>query len=75
MSDEENKDLGTQGATDKVKGAANQVAGNIQKKAGQLTGDTSTEAKGAARETGGKVQSKVGNAEQTVDDKLKENNP
>jgi uncharacterized protein YjbJ (UPF0337 family) len=73
MSDEQNKDLGTQGADDKVKGAANQVAGKVQKKVGQLTGDTSTEAKGAAREAGGKVQSKAGHVEQKVDEKLKEN--
>jgi uncharacterized protein YjbJ (UPF0337 family) len=67
-----NKDLGTQGVEDTVKGKAKQAGGTVQKKAGQLTGDKSMEAKGKAREVGGKVQSKAGKAEQKVDAKLDE---
>jgi len=66
------KDLGTKGAEHTVKGKARQVAGTVQKKVGQVTGDKSMEAKGKAREVGGKVQSKAGKAEQKVDTKLKE---
>ena len=67
-----NKDLGEQGAEDKLKGKVNQAAGTVQKKVGQATGDTSTEAKGKVREVGGKVQSKAGDVEQKADDKLKD---
>jgi uncharacterized protein YjbJ (UPF0337 family) len=66
------KDLGTQGVEDTVKGKAKQAGGTVQKKAGQLTGNKSMEAKGKAREVGGKVQSKAGKAEQKVDAKLDE---
>jgi len=76
MDDDQNKDLGTQGQEDTLKGKLNQAAGTVQKKVGQVTGDKSTEAKGTAREMGGKVQSKAGNVEQKVDEKLKDaNNP
>ena len=67
-----NKDLGTQGVEDTVKGKAKQAGGTVQKKAGQLTGDKSMEAKGKAREVGGKVQSKAGKVERKVDTELKE---
>jgi uncharacterized protein YjbJ (UPF0337 family) len=70
-----NKDLGTQGTEDKLKGKVNQAAGNVQKKVGQVTGDQETEAKGAGREMGGKVQSGAGTVEQKADDVLKGNNP
>ena len=66
------KDLGTQGVEDTVKGKAKQVSGTVQKKAGQLTDDKSMEAKGKTREVGGKVQSKAGKVEQKVDSKLDE---
>jgi uncharacterized protein YjbJ (UPF0337 family) len=64
------KDLGTQGAEDTVKGKANQAAGRVQKKVGQATGNTRTEAKGKAREVGGKIQAKGGKAERKVDKAL-----
>ena len=65
-----NKDLGTQGAEDTVRGKANQAAGKVQKKAGQMTGDRKTAARGKAREVGGKVQSKVGKVERKADQAL-----
>ncbi len=67
---DQNKDLGTQGQEDQLKGKFNQAAGNVQKKVGQVTGDSSTEAKGTARELGGKVQSKAGEAEKDIDRRL-----
>ena len=66
------KDLGTQGVEDTVKGKVKQAGRTVQKKAGQLTDDKSMEAKGKVREVGGKAQSKVGNVEQKVDTKLNE---
>ena len=66
------KDLGTKGVKDTVKGKAKEAGGTVQKKAGQVTGDTSTEAKGAAREAEGEVQSKAGKVERKADEKLKE---
>lgn len=71
---DQEKDLGTQGAQDALKGKANQVIGKVQEKTGQVLGDKSTEGKGKARQVGGKVQEKVGQGEQKVDEKLKEHN-
>jgi len=65
-----NKNLGAQGAEDTVKGKANQAAGKVQKKVGQMTGDRKTAARGKAREVGGKVQSKVGKVERKADQAL-----
>ena len=66
------EDLGTHGAKDKAKGKVNEVAGAVQKKVGQVTGDPTTEAKGAARQATGKARSKAGDVEQNVDEKLKD---
>ena len=68
-----NKDLGTQGAEDTVKGTVNKAAGKVQSTVGKVTGDKETQAKGKVREAGGTVQSKVGQAEQKVDEKLNPN--
>jgi uncharacterized protein YjbJ (UPF0337 family) len=43
-----------------VKGAAKDAAGKIQRKAGEVTGNTSQQVKGAARQVAGKVQKGVG---------------
>ena len=72
MDTNKDKDLGAQGVEDTVKGKTKQAAGTVQKKVGQATGDTSTEAKGKVREVGGKVQSKAGEVERKADAKLKE---
>ncbi len=68
--DNENKDLGTQGTEDTVKGKLKQAAGNVQKNVGKLTGDKSTEAKGSTKETEGKVQSTGGQIERKADETL-----
>ena len=41
---------------DQVKGTAKDVAGKVQQKVGQLTGNKTQEAKGAAKQMEGKVQ-------------------
>jgi uncharacterized protein YjbJ (UPF0337 family) len=50
-----------------VKGAAKDVAGKIQQKVGELTGNKTQQAKGAAKQVEGKVQKGVGNVEQAFD--------
>jgi len=50
-----------------VKGAAKNVAGKIQQKVGELTGNKTQQAKGAAKRVAGKLQKGVGNVEQAFD--------
>jgi uncharacterized protein YjbJ (UPF0337 family) len=50
-----------------VKGAAKDVAGKVQRKVGELTGDENQQAKGAAKQVQGKVQKGVGNVEKALD--------
>jgi uncharacterized protein YjbJ (UPF0337 family) len=52
---------------DQVKGAAKNVAGKIQQKVGELTGNKTQQAKGAAKRVAGKLQKGVGNVEQAFD--------
>jgi uncharacterized protein YjbJ (UPF0337 family) len=49
-----------------VKGATNQITGEIKQKVGRAMGDSSTVARGHAREIKGRVQSDVGNARESV---------
>ncbi|HLK32588.1 MAG TPA: CsbD family protein [Terriglobales bacterium] len=57
---------------DRVKGEAKDVAGRIQRQAGEWTGDEETQAEGAAKQAEGKVQNAWGNlkdaAKKTADD-------
>ena len=52
---------------DQVKGAAKDVAGKVQHKVGELTGNKTQQAKGAAKQVEGKLQKGVGNVEQVLD--------
>jgi uncharacterized protein YjbJ (UPF0337 family) len=56
---------------DQVKGAAKDVAGKVQRKVGELTGNESQQVKGAAKQVGGKVQKRVGDVEQALDNASK----
>ena len=47
---------------DHVKGATNQVTGEIKEQVGKMTGDRSMEIKGHARELKGKLQQRKGDA-------------
>jgi uncharacterized protein YjbJ (UPF0337 family) len=51
-----------------VKGAAKDVAGKVQRKTGELTGNENQQAKGTAKQVEGKVQKGVGNVEQALDE-------
>ena len=53
---------------DQVKGAAKDVAGKVQEKAGKLVGSTEQQVKGLSKQISGKVQKAVGDAEQSVKD-------
>lgn len=45
---------------DQVKGTAKEMAGKVQRKAGELVGSPAQQAKGAAKEVTGKAQKRVG---------------
>ena len=57
--------------TDKLKGLANEAAGNVKQAAGKVTGNDRVEAEGMAEKTEGKVQGKVGEGKDKVRDALK----
>ena len=50
-----------------VKGAAKNVAGKVQQKLGELTGNKTQQAKGAAKRVEGTVQKGAGDVEQAFD--------
>jgi uncharacterized protein YjbJ (UPF0337 family) len=50
-----------------VKGAAKKVAGKVQQKVGELTGNKTQQAKGIAKQVQGTVQKGAGNVEQAFD--------
>jgi uncharacterized protein YjbJ (UPF0337 family) len=49
-----------------MKGAAKNVAGKVQQKIGELTGNKTQQAKGVAKQVEGKVQKGAGNVEQAL---------
>lgn len=53
---------------DQVKGAAKDVGGKIQEKAGELTGSEKQQVKGLKNQVEGKVQKGYGDAKETLDD-------
>ena len=57
---------------DQAKGTAKDVAGKIQRKAGEITGNTSQEIKGGARQVAGKVQKAVGDVRNAADKRRNE---
>jgi len=50
-----------------MKGAAKNVAGKVQQKVGELTGNKTEQAKGVVKQVVGKVQRAAGNVEQALD--------
>jgi uncharacterized protein YjbJ (UPF0337 family) len=53
---------------DQVKGKAKDIAGKVQRKIGEATGNTSQQVKGAAKQVEGKVQKGVGDATEALRD-------
>ena len=56
---------------DQVKGAAKDIAGKVQEKAGKLVGNPTQQAKGVANQVKGKAQQHVGNVKELVKDAKK----
>ena len=52
---------------DQMKGTAKDVAGKVQQKVGEITGNKTQQAKGAAKQVEGKVQKRVSDVEQAID--------
>ena len=52
---------------DQVQGTAKDVAGKLQRKAGELTGNKTQQVKGAVKQVEGKLQKGAGNVEQALD--------
>jgi uncharacterized protein YjbJ (UPF0337 family) len=50
-----------------MKGAVKNVAGKVQQRVGELTGNKTQQAKGAAKQVQGKVQRGAGNVEEALD--------
>ena len=58
---------------DQVKGTAKDIAGKVQEKIGQVTGNTSQQVKGVAKQVEGKVQKGVGDVKEAAQDIEKKN--
>lgn len=54
--------------TDKIKGVANEAAGNVKQGVGKALGDEKMQAEGKAQEVKGEAQKTVGNAKEGVKD-------
>lgn len=52
---------------DQIKGTAKDIAGKVQRKVGEVTGNTNQQIKGGAKQVEGKVQRGMGDAEQAAD--------
>jgi uncharacterized protein YjbJ (UPF0337 family) len=52
---------------DQVKGTAKDIAGKVQRKFGQATGNENQQIKGGAKQVEGKIQKGIGNVEQAMD--------
>lgn len=50
-----------------TKGSIKDVAGKVQRKVGEMTGNTTQQVKGTAKQVEGKVQKGVGDLEQSND--------
>jgi uncharacterized protein YjbJ (UPF0337 family) len=66
----EDKDLGTQGHEDTLKGKMKQAAGKVQSAIGDATDNPKTQAKGDIKQAEGKTQETLGKGERKVDQAL-----
>jgi uncharacterized protein YjbJ (UPF0337 family) len=51
---------------DEIKGKAKDIAGRVQRQAGEWTGDEESQTKGAAKQVEGKVQNAFGKAKDAL---------
>ena len=61
------------GTTDKIKGMANEAAGNIKQGVGKVVGSEKMRTEGAAQEVKGEAQQAVGDVKNTVKDVANKN--
>jgi uncharacterized protein YjbJ (UPF0337 family) len=61
------------GTTDKIKGMANEAAGNVKQGVGKAVGDDEMRAKGLAQEAKGEAQQTMGDVKNTVKDAANKN--
>lgn len=71
MSRSQAKDLGRQGRKDALMGNMKRVAGTIQRKFGQFTGNRGAQLRGGVKQAEGTGQVAKGQVEQKVDEALK----
>jgi uncharacterized protein YjbJ (UPF0337 family) len=67
MADDREKDLGSRGLDDKLKGAGKEMEGKVRNAVGDITDDRSEQLKGKAKELEGKAQRKLGEMEEDID--------
>jgi uncharacterized protein YjbJ (UPF0337 family) len=53
---------------DQIKGTGNDIAGKVQQKVGEMTGNTESQIKGMGKQVKGKVQKGVGDVKDAADD-------
>jgi uncharacterized protein YjbJ (UPF0337 family) len=56
---------------DQIEGSVKDVAGKVQQKVGEVTGNKNQQVKGVAKQIEGKFQKGVGDVEHAVDDSAK----
>ena len=61
--------------SNQVKGTAKDIAGKVQEKAGEATGNLSQQVKGVAKQVEGKVQKGAGNIEEAAKDADRKTRP
>ena len=66
------KDLGTQGRKDTFMGNMKRVAGTIQSRFGQITGNRQAQVRGGVKQAEGTAQATKGQVEQKADETLKD---
>ena len=65
---ENDRDLGTDGLENQIKGTAKEMKGKLRGDLGDATDNASEHIKGRAEQLGGKMQKNLGKAEQDMDD-------
>lgn len=58
--------------SNQIKGAAKDAAGKVQRKVGEVTGNTSQQVKGAAKQAEGKAQKALGDVQDAARDAREE---
>jgi uncharacterized protein YjbJ (UPF0337 family) len=53
---------------DQIEGTAKNIAGKVQQKVGEVTGNKSRQAKGIGKQIEGKTQEIIGNAKESIKD-------